>query len=295
MPHFIPEVYSKEFLYTLLSTLVYGCLTNQNFYPEVKSHGDTVHIFNPDEVTLSDYTPETAIPNPEFPNGASESFMINQSKVFNFIMDKLKKKQNLNADEMIEAYKRSAIYKARKAVDTFVGSMYATVHADNIITPTAAVTASTIKSHFIRANRILNDRDVPDFGRAAVIDPWIKELIDDYLSDRPTQLGDDITLNGKKVVNGYVGKFQGFEVYMTTACPVVEEDIDSDSTDEIVTKVLFGTKDGITIAPQIPPDTIEQYVHSNYIGDAYRGVCLFGGKMIDSGKRNVLLNAWREA
>jgi hypothetical protein len=120
------------------------------------------------------------------------------------------------------------------------------------------------------------------------VSPTIITIIGLFFSGKSTDFGD------KVATDGWYGRFEGWNVFESNRVHVVQEDIDSDTVDETVHKILFGVPDGITFANQIPAEYMEKYRPEKGFGDAVKGLHLYGTKMLAAGKRNGLLNAYFE-
>lgn len=281
---FIPTVWSALMAVKYRTSLCYGVLTNDNWEGEIKGKGDSVKIFHPGDINIFDYIENTDMGDSQIPTHGDFMLQITQQKAFDFFIDRMSKLKDPN--KALNAYMGEAVLAQREVMDTFFGSMYVHVHADNIITPSVAITKDNVRQVFTWMGRVMDERKIPAVGRKAVIPPLLKEVINLNMGDRETKLGDEAT------VNGYVGNFCGFSIHCTTSVPVVVEDINNDLTDEDVYKVQFGTDVGITKAVVVPAEDMEMYKPEKKFGNAFKGLCVYGGKMLYNGEKNFLLNAW---
>ena len=208
MAVFIPEIWSQKVLADTKPKLVGEQICNQNWYGDIKGKGSKVHIMSAGSVTAKTYTRDNDIDAPEVPADTDTELVIDQSKYVNFGIDDLDKVQS-NLKRM-GIYTSKAVLALRKVLDTFIMGKYTDAHADNIVTNGyVPITSSNVYSVFNSMFKKLTDKEVELTERWSVIDSAIMKIINAHLAGKATSLGDAVT------INGFVGKFAGFNMYLS--------------------------------------------------------------------------------
>ena len=264
--------------------LVAKAITNNLWEGEIKQAGDSVKIWTPGDITVKDYTKDTDHATPDATTGTDQTMSIDQQKYFNFQVDAISIAQM--PVPVLAAYIERAAYALKDTIDQHILGLYTGVHADTTVTPAATLTSSNIQSAFGELSRKMTEKNFPKEGRYIVVHPRVTEIINSYLAAKSTSLGDAAT------VNGYMGRFQGFEVYESNNVVDTDEDMEGTSSTETVYNCLAGTKMGITFAMQIPEGNTRIYVPERRFATAVKSLIVYGSKMLDSGARNGLLKAW---
>jgi predicted small secreted protein len=281
---FIPDLWSARILDQLDKFLVAEPICNNFWEGEIKRAGDSVKIWTPGDITVKSYTKDSDHAAADATTGTDDSLLINQQKYFNFQVDVITQAQMPVA--VLNAYMDRAIYAMRDNIDAYVLGLYTGVAAANTVTPSATLTSSNIYTELLKLYRVMTDAKVPLEGRYLVVSPRVLEQINSYLGARSTVLGDNVA------VNGYVGKFAGFNVYLSHNVVETDEDMTGTSSTETVHNCLAGTNIGITLAKQIPLGSLKMYEPELRFATAVKGLMVYGAKMLYSGAANGLLKAW---
>ena len=284
--NFIPEIWSKKFIVTLEKILTSEQITNRDYDGDVSEAGDTVRLWKAGTVDIKTYTKNSDIEVAQTPDPTEDNFTIAQQKYFNFQVDLIDKVQG--RIDPLPHYMRRAIYGVKDTIDQFIIAKRASFSANNQYTPSATLSKTTVWDEFNHMDRLLTDSLVPLDGRWAEVSPRVLEVMKGYLAGRDTQLGDTVS------INGYVGNFAGFKIYVTHNITDVAEDVDdTNSGNEVVHYVLFGTNDGITLVKQIPNSSMEMYSPERRIkARAVKGITLYDAHVMDSGVYNGYMKAW---
>jgi hypothetical protein len=262
-----PEVWSAIMKKYLDKKLVYGALANRDYQGEITQYGDTVHINNVGDVTISDYTKDTDTTASEVLSGTDTTLLINQAKKYDFTVDDVDGAQN-KLDAANVAMGRAA-YGLADALDQYVVSLNTGVAASNIVglgddTTPVVPTKSTIYGYFVTAGELLNAANVPMADRYVVVPPWVYSLLlnsSEFIS--ASNLGDDVKQSGA------IGAVAGFNVYISNNVP---------NTTSTKYKIMFGHPWAITLAEQLMKPEIKR--HYLRLGDQYRGLHLYGAKLV---------------
>jgi len=213
---FNPEYWSKRMQLVRIKEPVYRALANFEERSTLKD-GDTVHRPYRSPLVAQTYVKATDVTLQDV-SGTDESLTVDQTKVVPFYVDDIDKIQNkwatanLFADDagrVLEAFIDgdflSEVVNARDTIDD--GDIGGT--AGTAIT----LTTSNVLKVFAAAGKKLTNQMKADrmsmSNRFAVITPTVYQLIVEYLAGKDTALADSTGLNGK------VGKFMGFELYLS--------------------------------------------------------------------------------
>lgn len=263
---FIPEVWSAALLESLKKSLVYGGLCNRNYEGEIAQFGDTVHITSVGRPTISTYTPNSTTITPETLTTADRTLTITQAEFFAFQIDDVDKRQVRGS--VMDMAMVEAAYGLRDKVDQFIAAKYVDIQAANVIATVAVTTGDIAYTQLTKLAQKLDEANVPPEGRWAVIPPWFKQLLID--SNRIAANPDAGTAR-EAIVNGFVGRLAGFDLYVSNNTPLITGDDYA---------VIGGTNAAITFADQIPVDTTEAYRSQTSFADVVRGMHLYGAKVI---------------
>lgn len=267
--NFSPNVYSKKVLMTLKKKAVVDVITNTEFEGEINTMGDTVHIIKQPNITVSDYTRGKQLTSQEI-DDAEITMTIDQAKVYQFGMDDIElAHEHVSFEDMA---KDSGAYALRDSYDTNVlaaiaagvatandiGSVTVGFGAGNTYTPLDLIS---------RACRILDDQNVPEEGRWAVLSPAYYEALrrEDSKLIEAHVMGDS-----KSIVRdarlGTSIMLHGFTLYKSNNLPTSG------------TVQLFGHKQATATASSILKSEVIR--NQNSFGNIYRGLFVFGRKVI---------------
>jgi len=212
MTGFNPEYWSKRIQNKLYKTDVYRPIANFEERSNLKN-GDTVNRPYLNDINVGDYSPGTAL-SAQDQSISNEQLSINKIKAALFYVDGVDKVQNkysaINkwSDEtgirLSNAIDAEFFYNYSDCADTIDdGDVGGT--AGNALTPTI----SNIINIFGKTNRKLDANNVPREGRYFAVSPQFVDVLWQYIAGKESLLGD------KTGVNGHIGRFAGFDLYMT--------------------------------------------------------------------------------
>lgn len=258
---FNPEIWSQKTEKIFNKKVVMLPLVNRQFESDL-TIGDTVHVQKPGNFTISQYTRN----NPMTLQQATvtdDTLLINQQPYVYFAIDRLDKKQ---AKVPLEAlYQERAAIAMRDEVDTHLLGHY----TDALSTQGSAgsgitLNADNIYDYFCEVNEDLDDQNI-DGERHAVITPKYRKLITQSpeLRDRGTEMVD------ANIRNGYMGKFAGFNIHVTTNMSAVSGTY----------PLMFFSKDFINFAEQLSVTEFEN--PSGYMVKACKMLKLYGSKVFN--------------
>ncbi len=261
---FIPKVWSARILAKLQATLVYGQpqIVNTDYQGEITEAGDTVYIHGHSDVTVSPYTRNTTTLAYQLLNDERRSITIDRSDYFAVSHDDLDAAQT--KPKLLDSVSQDAAYQLARVQDTYISGLGA-AGAQGLLEGAAGaarqITAANAYTTFVEAAVMLDEKNIPEAGRYAVVPPWLAaELLKDntyFLQAR-----------GDAVLNGQIGTIAGISILKSNRVPV----------GTTVYDVLIGHNMAISFASQI--NKVEGLRAVNSFADLLRGLTLYGGKVL---------------
>jgi hypothetical protein len=250
---FIPEVWAARLLEHYNRNNVLANLVNRNYEGDISQFGDTVHINSLNNLTVKDYTPNSEIDKPEQLTTVDQTLVIDHGKYYNFYVDDVDKVQ-ARGDLMDAAMARAAVQLSDDTEDYLLATILAGAGKSVSGTPTA----ETVYAEILKMKTEMDKLNVPRAGRHLVVSPDIEALV---LQDNRF-----VASNGQpsedRLVNGYVARAAGFDIYMSTA----------------VEGMVAFVSDAVTFANQLTKT--EAYRPESQFADAVKGLNLCGAKVI---------------
>lgn len=268
LDNFIPQVWAARLLQNLQTNLVYGQegVINREYEGEITQYGDTVKINSIGTVSIGDYTKNDNIGDPETLSDEQRTLLIDQSKYFNFQIDDIDAAQQ-NPKVMNEAMSEAA-FALRNVADQYIAELYADIDSDNIIgsdTTPETPTASDAYEYLVDLAVRLDEANVPEEGRWAIIPPWFEGLM---LKDNRFVSG-GVPESESRLQNGVIGTAAGFTVLKSNNAP---------NTDGNAFKIIAGHRIGWSYAEQIV--SVEGYRPQQRFADAMKGLHVYGAKVV---------------
>lgn len=261
---FRPEVWSAVLLKATETALVFGSpmVVNRDYEGDISQAGDTVHITSVGDPTVGDYTTGQTITYEDLQD-AGQTMLIDQQQHYAFKVDDVDKRQ-AKGDVMSEAMRRAA-YRMAKRVDTYVAGLYTGVPSANAITTTAITTGDLAYDNLIALGVKLDEADVPEEGRYAIVPSWYYGLL--LKNDKFVRV--DASGGSAGLRNGLVGMIDNMEIRKSNQCINVTGD------DYIV---QAGVNAAISMAQQITE--VEALRLQTTFADAVRGLEVYGAKLV---------------
>jgi hypothetical protein len=266
---FKPEVWNAELLVTLEKSLVYAApgVVNRNYEGDISQYGDTVHIVTLADPTVGTYSPHVDIVIEDV-DDSDQTLLINQAKYFAFEVDDVEKRQARNGGAVLTEQARKAAYKLRDVADQHVaGLMAAGVDVGNVIGEQTLATPSEAYDLLVDLYTVLDEDDVPDEGRWAVITPAFYGLL--KKDDRFVASGDERAAMTR--ANGLIGEAAGFSLRKSNNAP-------AGPGAGAGRLVIAGYDGAVTYAEQI--NKTEAARKEKGFADIVKGLHLYGSKVI---------------
>lgn len=257
---------------TLRKSLVYGDVVNTDYEGMITSAGDSVRIPVIGDVTISDHTANDTITYASL-DSADMLLKIDQQKRFAFAVDVVDATQS--SINIVAKQADRAAYQLRDNSDQYIAALHSdagvTTSLGTTTTPltitAAASTGGNISAYelFSRIAKGMDDANVPQEGRVAVIPPWLHAKL--VLSGMLQYTAGDSTA----YTNGQVGRLMGFDIRMSTNV------VNGSTTGS---KVMAMTRDAISFAGQILD--IEVLNLETKYGTGVRGLYVYGAKVVQA-------------
>ena len=242
----IPEVWGSKLLVKFYEATVFGEIANTDYEGEIKNQGDTVHIIGTPDITITDHEKGQQLTHQQ-PEPPVVDLLIDKGKKWSFIAERVDQKQagyNFISDWTADA---SSQMKITIDSDILTG-VYADGSTDN-----KGATAGK-DSNF-------------GFGITGTPASITKATVLDFIADAGTILAGD----GTSIMrNGRIGMIDRFTIYRSNQLHV------GGAAD---THMMFGHKSAITFASQLVENE-GPMKHPDYFGDYYRGLQVFGYKVV---------------
>jgi hypothetical protein len=206
--HFIPEVWSAALLSILDKSLVFAGVSNRNYEGDISAFGDTVHIVDLADPTITPYTRNTNLSDPENLTDDEQLLVIDQANSFNFQLDDLDAAQARSGGALMNEAARRAAFGLRDEADQHLAGKMA-IAAGNALGVVDATTASNVYDKLlVPASVALDEQNVPEEMRWIVLPPAAYGKL--QLDDRFIKAA----YSGNAALhNGVVGEAAGFQIY----------------------------------------------------------------------------------
>lgn len=215
---FQPVVWSALLNRTLDKTLVYAgapC-SNRDYEGEISAFGSAVKITHIADPTISDYTKDTNLSDPEALTDDQQTLNIDQAKAFNFQIDDIDKAQVRNAGGAMDEATRRAAFGLRDKADQLAASRMAAQAGTSLGIIDASSTATNVYDEvLVPLSVALDEANVPEEMRWAVLPPAVYGKL--QLDDRFVRQNESGT---SALHNGQVGNAAGFQLFKSNNAPV---------------------------------------------------------------------------
>lgn len=275
----IPEVWSLSLNKKLDKSGVGMKIVNKIFEKDVKDFGDTVHIGELGDITVSDYTEDTSTGGVNYQrvDATSQVLKLDQTKAFGMFLSDITKKQSNIKDlqSKFEARAKTAIDLVK---DTYILSAFAQIPSENkkadvALTPENAYKALVWLAKTLKNNNAIQMKNDKVFksnqaatGEAmpyVVVNPDVEAILlqsPDFI--HATNAGDRVLREGS------IGSIAGLDVLVSTNLPTTGGKVN----------IMAGINEAIAYAGNI--SKIETMRDDKYFGDNVRGLYVYGMKVV---------------
>jgi len=216
LQYFQSEVWSSSILSALSQSAVYAgapC-SNRDYEGDITAEGDTVHINSISDPTISTYTKDTNLSDPEALTDAEQQLVIDQAKSFNFQIDDIDKAQIRNSGALMTEATQRAAWGLRDVADKYVANKMALAAASLGLVDGSTAT-NVYDKLIVPAGVALDEANVPEEMRWMVISPAaFGKLRLDSRFILASEAG-----NADGLHNGLIGMAGGFRLYKSNNAP----------------------------------------------------------------------------
>ena len=209
---FNPEYWSKRMQIIRHKESVYKAIGNMEERAQLKN-GDTAHRPYRSRMRVQTYTKGTAV-TPQDVTATDESLVVDQTRIVPFYVDDVDQLQN--KWDTVNAFADDAGREIETYIDgQFLGEV---TNADLDVDDgdiggtdgsAAVISVSNITKLFAAAAKKLDRNNISRKNRFAVIGPTVHQTLVEKLDGKDSALGDTSGMNG------HVGKYMGFELYLS--------------------------------------------------------------------------------
>jgi N4-gp56 family major capsid protein len=268
--NFVPDLWTAKILIALRKKAVAGGLVNRDYEGEIRRQGDSVKITSINDVTIGNYTAHTDITFEDI-DDATRSLVIDQQKYFAFELDDVERAQSVNGGAVLNQAIDNATYQLRDVSDAFLLSTMNTAiqgTANDLGTVAIHTTKQNLYDAFVDLSVVLDEDNVPEEGRWAVLSPSLHGRL--LKLDSFIQAGDSASPLAR--LNGFIGEIAGLSLFKSNNMPTV--------TDAAATggAVIAGHGIGTTFAEQIV--SVEGVRRENRFADGVKGLHVYGAKNV---------------
>jgi hypothetical protein len=218
LTHMQPEVWAANLLLTLDKSLVFAgapC-SNRDYEGDISAFGDTVHIEQIGDPTITAYTKDTNLSDPEALTDAEQLLLIDQQNSFNFAVDDIDKAQVRNAGQTMKEATRRAGFGLRDKADQLAAARMAAAATNGLGVIDASTTATNVYDQvLVPASVALDQVNVPEELRWIVLPPAAYGKL--QLDSRFIKQNEAGTDQGLR--NGVVGEAAGFKIFKSNNSP----------------------------------------------------------------------------
>lgn len=257
--NFISTVWSENLYRALDKQYIAVSNCNREFEGDIREQGNTVKICGLDEVTVSEYTKNTNMKEPQALSDNARELVIDQAKCFNFQIDDVDRVQS--TPRLMELAMKNAANALANDADNYVFGLY----EDAGVKMAATANKDSIVEILISARTKLHANNVTDPSDIVIeVSPEVAELI---LKSKIALSTD----NGATLETGCIGNIAGCKVF-------VSNNIVKTGADSSVHQCLVRTKRAIAFAEQL--SEIDAYRPELRFADAVKGLHLYGAKVV---------------
>lgn len=293
----IPEIWSGKLLEKFYASTVLAAISNTAYEGEIKNQGDTVHIRTKPTITINDYSADGGIVV-ERPSSNIIDLVINKGKYFATILDDVMEVQSdIN---LMGMWSDDAAQQMKIKIDSDVllgllgqadasnrgqtaGKISASVTLGVTGTPQTIIPVAvtpvvanqpTVLQLLLRMGMCLDEQNVPEEGRWAIIPTWASTMIKESELRQAYLSGDQTSM----LRNGRLGMVDRFTIYVSNLLP---RGVITGPPALAAGETVFyaGHSHGLTFASQV--SKVETLRSEHTFGQILRGLQVYGYKVVD--------------
>jgi len=249
--------YASQWLMNLDRRTVARAITNQDYTPI--SNARAVKVYQASDLSAVDKNADNSV-NIQNPSGSSDTMTLNEEKDLTVGIPSVEEFQS--TVDMQRKFRDRQAQAGEEDLDDHVLAK----HPDaGVELSTTATSASGFTDKVRDAKVALSDNDVPRSGRYMVLSPFYADLVSEDAGDR-------IDDNTDIELDGYIGRYQGFDLFESTG--IVE-------TGSAPGKqhLLFGHRAAITLAVQMNNVAlVGNAEQARFHGDVLKALMVYGSQ-----------------
>ena len=251
---FESTVYSGQFLLNLDQRTIANAITNSD-YTVVGAR--TVEVWAANNLVANDLAVDNSV-TVQNPSGPSTPMAMDQEKDLSVLIPTVDEFQS--SVDMQSKFRERQVQAGAEDVDDYVFGLYGSA---TTTLPTTASTATGFDDVVRDAKVALSDLNVPRSSRYMVLSPTYADLVAEAAGDR-------MRVNTEIETEGYVGRYQGFDIYESTG-------LFDNSTKQ---QQIFGHTAATTLARQIESaSVVPSAQNAAYHGDLLKMLMVYGAKV----------------
>ena len=247
----------------LRANLVTDSIVNRNWEGEIQGPEDTVEILQLDALSVGDYSESSGISVETEPTATSNQLTLDHQKYFAFIADMAD-----NASQYADLFQEQGLNDLFKLAQQYVMGKYSGANIQVDLDQTTSTTSDELKSKLQDIAVALDNNEVPESDRFALLRPQEYKLIENDLMERDTELGDDA------IRTGYQGMYQGFEIYKAP-----DSYFTNTGSSPSYDHALAGHRMAITYADAVVETRVNP--STDYFGSQVDGLHVAGAKVVE--------------
>jgi hypothetical protein len=271
-----PEIWSGILLSRLNDRLVFGNVVNRDYEGEISNFGDVVKINEIGPVTINTYnSTSTDALTVQSLSDAQKQLRIDQAKYFAFWVDDVDSAQI--KPKVMDAGNQEAAWGMANNIDEYIAALYteAALTVGGSAAAGVDVTSTNTLKYLSIAQQVLDENNVPEVGRWAVVPPWFaqKMVLAQIIHD---------TNNSRALASGMIGQgIFGFDVY-------VSNNVTNGTPAADLAAILFGYRGSISLAVQVlTTETVRPALDGGF-KTLVKGLVVYGAKVVRPNTLGVL-------
>jgi len=279
----VPLLYAKQLLIELYESTCLSKVANTDYEGQLSNYGDTVRIRTLPDIAINDYVKGQALTYEHLDPGYVD-LLIDKGLSWSFALDDIDIKQ-FDYDQKVKWQAHGGRELKIKLERNVWADIYSDAHSTNsgitagaisgdydlgVVGDAFNVTSSNVLDVITGMASALDENDVPDEGRWAILPANITRLI--KLSDlKDASLAGD---NTSILRNGRIGMIDNITLYQSNLINTVVEGTNSVTAHN----VIFGHPCALSFAAQM--SQTESLKNPNSFGDLVRSLFVYGYKVV---------------
>jgi hypothetical protein len=264
--NFVPEIWDARLMQHLDDALVFKVLCNTDYEGAITKQGDTVHVNQIGDVTISPYAPGKTNITVEQLKSVQSILTVDQGHYYAFEVEDVDKVQSMA--NLLDLAAERAAFGLAHTIDSYLAALYSQAGSSITAHGSTAVNSGNVIGLIGYVGQVMNENNVPTDGRWGVVPPWFAlSLSLANILKRTENVG--------LIKTGYIGSAPtlGFDFYMSNNV------VTTGTAPDYTSYCMFGRKPALTFAQQVLEN--EAYRSHTGFADVVRGLLVYGAKVMD--------------